>query len=228
MKLVQIDNYEIKVARTEHKVPVVNGVHLHSIYNPIKEAEALAEKHQEVLETKSEVLILGLGFAYHVNEIIKTLTKAHGDQFKIVIIEPNVAVHNDCIDQGLLNNKNVLIYAGFSADELYSDIDLVHFLLRKPTVIAHPSSFNLYQMYFKNILAFEAPRAIGESLGFVANESVKDYLSKFNQNLKLGEILATSIPEKSKFEEMDFLAMALAEITKAQTNKKQENNNGDV
>lgn len=228
MNLVHIENYEIKTSRTEQKVPVVNGVHLHSIYNPFKEAESLMEKYKDALEAKSEFLILGLGFAYHVNEAIEELAKIHGDNFKIVVIEPNIQVYNDCIDLGLLNKKNVLIYAGYSAEELYSDIDLVHFLLRKPTVIAHPPSFNLYQLYFKNILGYEAPKTIGESQVFIQNETVKNYLSKFNPTAKLSEILNISVPEKSRFEEMDFLAMALAEMTKSSKNSNHENNSGDL
>lgn len=214
MNIVSIDSYEIKTSRTEQKVPVVNGVHLHSIYNPFKEAESVIEKFKEAFENKSEVLVLGLGFAYHVNAIIEKMNKTHGEKFRVVVIEPNIQVYNDCVDLGLLNKKNVLVYAGYSANELYSDIDLVHFLLRKPTVVAHPTSFNLYQLYFKEFLTFEAPTSIGDTMEFLTNPEVKNYLSTFEQNLKLGEILHSAIPEKSKFTEMDFAAMALAEITK--------------
>ena len=143
------------------------------------------------------------------------MSKIHGDKFKIVVIEPNIQVYNDCVDLGLLNKKNVLVYSGYSACELYSDIDLVHFLLNKPTVVAHPTSFNLYQLYFKEFLTFEAPKTIGESMPFLTNPTVKNYLGSFEQHLKLSDILQSSIPEKSRFTEMDFAAMALAEITKS-------------
>jgi hypothetical protein len=39
--------YEIKTSRNGLTVPVVNGIHLHSIYNPIKEAEAFATSFKE-------------------------------------------------------------------------------------------------------------------------------------------------------------------------------------
>lgn len=227
MNVINVDSYEIKSSRTEQKIPVINGVHLHSIYNPYKEAEALVEKHLDSLNAKSEVLILGLGFAYHVNEIIETLTKAHGDKFKIIVIEPNINVYNDCIELGLLNKKNVLIYAGFTAKELYSDIDLIQFLLKKPTVIAHPPSFNLYQIYFKNFLTYEAPKTIGASQDYIAHDAVKRYLSSFESDSKLSDILNVTIPEKSRFDEMDFIAMALAEMTKA-TRHNDTNKNGDL
>ncbi|MBY0413323.1 MAG: hypothetical protein K2Q18_04125, partial [Bdellovibrionales bacterium] len=149
-----ISSFEIKTSRTEQKVPVVNGVHLHSIYNPYKEAENLINTHSLSLENKNEVLILGLGFGYHVNYAIEKLTEMYGNNFKVIVIEPSLQVHQECIGLDLLNKKNVLVYSGFTAKELYSDLDLIHFLLRKPAMIAHPASFNLYQAYFKSFLTF--------------------------------------------------------------------------
>lgn len=214
MNNIKIESYEIKNSRTEQKIPVVNGVHLHSIYNPYREAESIVEKNSDALAAKSEVLILGLGFAYHVNEIITSMEKNHGADFKIIVIEPNIQVYNDCIDLELLNKKNVLIYAGFTANELYSDVDLVQFLLKKPTVIAHPPSFNLYQLYFKSILTFEAPATIEGALPFIANNEIKTFLKSFDQHSHFNTILDSAVPEKSKFSELDFATMALAEMTK--------------
>ncbi len=228
MKNISIDSYEIKTSRTEQKVPVINGVHLHSIYNPYKEAEGLIDKHLDSLKNNSEVLVLGLGFAYHVNELIEKMKTFHGDQFKIIVIEPNITVHDDCISLGLLNKKNVLIYAGFSANELYSDCDLVHFLLKKPTLIAHPPSFNLYQIYFKEFLSFEAPTSIGGAQGFISSYEVKKYLEQFSSEKTLHEILQNISMDKNQFSEMDFLANALFEMTKKSINMNSNKTNGDV
>lgn len=220
MSLPKITSYEVKTSRTEQKVPVVNGVHLHSIYNPSKEAEGLVEAHLESLRTKNEVLILGLGFAYHVNAVIEQLTQFHGDNFKVIVIEPNIQVYDDSIAFDLLNKKNVLVYSGFDSKELYSDLDLVHFLLRKPAMIAHPPSFNLYQNYFKKILTFEAPQSISGIMDFVTSSDVKKYLENFNSGSTLEEVLFHEIPTKAQFESMDFLAMALVEMTKGSYVKK--------
>lgn len=220
MSFLKITSYEVKTSRTEQKVPVVNGVHLHSIYNPFKEAEALVMAQLESLKTKNEVLIMGLGFAYHVNAVIEKLTYFHGDNFKVIVIEPNVKVYEDCLQFDLLNKKNVLVYSGFTSKELYSDLDLVHFLLRKPAMIAHPPSFNLYQNYFKTILTFEAPQTINEILGFVSSEEIKKYLTGFDPSTTLEEVLYNQIPTKKQFEQTDFLAMALFEMTKKSHEKK--------
>jgi hypothetical protein len=214
MNLPIITSYEVRTSRTDQKVPVVNGVHLHSIYNPFKEAESLVQGQIESLKIKNEVLILGLGFAYHVNEIIEKLTVFHGDNFKVIIIEPNIQVYEDCINFDLLNKKNVLIYSGFNPNELYSDLDLVHFLLRKPAMIAHPPSFNLYQYYFKTILTFEAPKSIGAILDFVESSEIKNYLGQFSPDETMTEVIFNQIPQKQQLSEIDFLAMALVEMTK--------------
>jgi len=219
-----ISSYEIKTSRTEQKVPVVNGVHLHSIYNPFKEAENLIDANIEALNGKNEVLILGLGFGYHVNYAIEKLMEIHGNNFKVIVIEPNNQVHQDCLNLDLLNKKNVLVYSGFTANELYSDLDLIHFLLKKPAMIAHPASFNLYQMYFKNFLTFEAPVKLEDIVKFTEIAEVRKYLNTFEGTLNFEEAFYGELPRKSQFSSMDFLAMALVEMTQ----KSLEQSSGDA
>lgn len=214
MSLPKIQNYEVKDSRTEQKVPVVNGVHLHSIYNPFKEAQALIEKYADQLNQKNEVLILGLGFAYHVNEIINYMSQVHGDNFRIVIIEPNAQIYHDCLNLELLNKKNVLVYSGFLPQELYADIDLIHFLLRKPAVVPHPPSFNLYQEYFKEILTYEAPKKIASIQEFITTKEVKKYLEQLEDHETMDTFLFSDLPQRTELKGMDFLCMALFEMTK--------------
>lgn len=212
-------SFEIKTSRTEQKVPVVNGVHLHSIYNPYKEAENLINGHIASLEGKNEVLVLGLGFGYHINYLIEKLTELHGNNFKVIVIEPNMQVHQECMNLDLLNKKNVLVYAGFTANELYTDLDLIHFLLRKPAMIAHPASFNLYQTYFKSFLTFEAPTTMDSIVNFTETKEVKSYLKNFDSHISFDEALYNQVPQKTQFTNMDFLAMAMIEMTKKSIEK---------
>jgi len=214
MSLPKINLYEIKMSRTGKQIPVVNDVHLHSIYNPIKEAEGLIENHLEILKIKKEVLILGLGFGYHVNEVIEKLSIFHGDNFRVIVIDPNHQVYNDCIHLNLLNKKNLLVYPGLSPSELYGDLDLVHFLLRKPAIIAHPPSYNLYQSYFKTILSYEAPKRVDAIANVISNVAIKNYLNSFDPDANFEDLLYSIIPKKTKLTNLDFLALALSEMTK--------------
>lgn len=219
-----ISSYEIRTSRTEQKVPVVNGVHLHSIYNPFKEAESLIESHLEIFKNKNEVLILGLGFGYHVNFAIEKMQELHRDNFKIIVIDPNRQVYEDCVRLDLINKKNLLIYSGYNSKELYSDLDLIHFLLRKPAMIAHPASFNLYQVYFKDFLTFEAPTKIEDIILYSEVNEIKKYLGGMNKENTFEEEIYINLPQKDHFSKMDFLAMALVEMTKGSIASKEGEN----
>ncbi len=73
---------EIVSAKNGQAVPRVRSINLHSVYDPTKEAiQTVAHFSQEV---KGPVVVLGLGFAYHVLELLK---KAQG---KIIVIEPSM------------------------------------------------------------------------------------------------------------------------------------------
>lgn len=223
MSLPRITSFEVKTSRTDQPVAVVNGVHLHSIYNPDKEAEALVATHLEQLKNKNEVLVLGLGFGYHLNSLSTALSELHGDNYKIVVIEPNTQVYDQCVEHKLLNNKNVTVYSGYEPRELYSDLELIHFLLSKPAIIAHPPSFNLYQLYFKTILTFSAPQDLTSVVTYVGEPEIKQYLSRFDNQLTFEEALYGVVARKNELTETDFLAMALVEMTA----KSIARNNGD-
>ena len=214
MSLPKITSYEVKNSRTDQKIPVVNGIHLHSVYDPKKEAEGIVSNNYDSLKLKNKILILGLGFGYHVNAIINELCSLHGNDFNVIVIEPNRFVYEDCHSYNLLNKKNCTVYNAYTASELYTDLDFIHFLLEKPAIIAHPASFNLYQRYFKDILTFEAPKDIGSIIKYVETSEIKKYLTLFNSDENLEDVLYQQIPTKTQFSDMDFLTMALVEMTK--------------
>ena len=214
MSLPKITSYEVKSSRTNQRIPVVNGIHLHSVYDPKKEANGIVSGHYDSLKSKNNILILGLGFAYHVNAVIDEMVALYGENFKVVVVEPNRFVYEDCLASNLLNKKNCTVYTGHTSTELYSDLEFIHFLLEKPAIIAHPASFNLYQCYFKDILTFEAPKDIGSILKYVETNEIKSYLHLFNSDENLEDVLYQQIPTKTQLTDMDFLSMALVEMTK--------------
>ena len=218
--------FEIKLSRSEEKVPVVGGVHLHSTYNPTKEAIAFAERYRDQLTSKREVLILGLGFAYHVNEIAKILSSKFGEDYSIVVIEPNEHVFHSCLEEHLLNLKNVTVYNGADSANYYNKKELTHFLLGRPTVIAHPASFNLNQSFFKSFLSYESPRKIGDMLSNTHEGDIKNYLAKFSPDINIDQASELTFNQNNNLMDLDFLLLALKAMT--QSNSKEKNINGDI
>ena len=66
----------------------VNGIYLHSKYDPIKEAISFVNANIEEDQNTSGYLVLGLGLGYHVAELANRTNK------QITVLEPNKELYN--------------------------------------------------------------------------------------------------------------------------------------
>ena len=215
MEELSLYKYEVKVSKTEHKVPVVNDVHLHSIYNPIKEAATLAVKNKELIESKNEILILGLGFGYHVSETIKILEKKWGSDFRVIVIEPNEKVFTDYKKYSNIECENLTIYSAQDITELYKKKEFVNYLLNKPGIISHPASFNLYQNYFKGLLSYKAPKTVDSFKEYLSSSKVCDSICELNPELDLISAIDQALyPKNTEVNNNDHFLMAFNEMVK--------------
>ena len=147
---------ELKQSRSGKTVPVVGGIYLHSIYNPEKEAQAFASNYENSIKSKSHILMLGLGFGYHVEEVAKLAAKYH-ETFKIVVLEPNqklVQAHNEA---GGFDDSRIEVINASRPTEVFENYEFIMFLSQKPAILRHESSFNLSKAFFKEFLTFKAP-----------------------------------------------------------------------
>jgi hypothetical protein len=136
-------------------VPQYNGVALHSVINPQKEAESLANNYMSQLTKSPYVIILGLGFGYHVDEIYKLMKLKH-EQPQIIVIEAISELIKVFKNYKGFDYKNVSILNYSNPNEIFFDELIVHSILSKPTVIIHPGSFNSNQTYYRTFLSKRA------------------------------------------------------------------------
>lgn len=195
MTLPKITSYEIKDSKVGLKIPVVNGVHLHSIYDPKKEAISFVEKNKELLDRSQWIVFLGMGFGYHIIEAHSYLKKK-GEDFKILVIEPNNQVYQDCVELSIKDPIDFIPYNGMQIDEIYSDRTLIDALLRKPSIIAHPASFNLYKNYFSEFLTYKSNNTVQELSKIIENKNLLEFFKDYGPQTTLDEILTDSIPNK--------------------------------
>lgn len=215
MESTSLYKYEVKVSKTNHKVPVVNDVHLHSIYNPIKEAASFIAKNKKLIKVKNEILILGLGFGYHVGEAIVALKEKWGIDYTVVVIEPNDKVYQDYLEYSKIEDSNLKIYAGQEIKELYKDRSLVDYLLTKPGIIAHPASFNLYEDYYKNLLSYQAPKNVGSFHGYLESVVLRDNLERLDQDVDLLSAIEKQMYSRDfERDQTDHFFMAFNEMVK--------------
>ena len=59
MEEFKFESFKVKSSKSGHIIPVVNGVHLHSTYDPIKEAKSMVEKYYKNFKENKNVLVFG-------------------------------------------------------------------------------------------------------------------------------------------------------------------------
>lgn len=206
---------EIKNSKTDLPVPVINNVHLHSIYNPEREADGFVTANEQTIEKSSDILVFGLGFGYHLISLEKKLKTIYPKGFRVFCIEPNrnlVDKWRELRPGSLSQNVKVLCYDDIKS--FYKNGELVRFLSDKPTILPHPASFQLNESFFKAFMSFHYPTTINESLEFIDDPMLRDYLSLDGTHETTDEFFKR-IQNKSFLQGKDFLTLALAEMTSA-------------
>ena len=212
MEGFQLKTFEVKTSKSGLSVPVLNGIHLHSTYNPLKEAQTLISKHLDAIKTNNKVLIFGLGYGYHVEVLLKLMKRYHRN-YEVYVIEPVYKLFEGCKKLKRIKDNNVSIYAGHKVDKLYSDYNLVEFLSLKPTIIAHPATMNLHPKYFKDFMTFEASDYLVNISNITENNETKRSFEKYNPTCLYDEFVSDLNKKKGNFIKSDYLLLALEEMS---------------
>jgi hypothetical protein len=209
---VQPSTYEIKYSKTGHAIPVIDGVHLHSVYNPIREAEAFATKNNKIICEKNTLLCLGLGFGYHIDQVLQLARKHHKGDYLIAVIEPNKrTVENYHRFTGNTDSR-LFIFCNENSEKLYKDSELIRILLKSPAILAHPASFNLYQEYFKAFMSYKSPKNISALMEIVQQEKLKTYFSQFSDSPSLDDVLTQLVTRTKSLDGLDHLMLAFQKM----------------
>ncbi len=215
LSFLDIHSYEIKQSRSNLKVPVINGVHLHSNYHPAKEAKKLIANIEHQLKENKNLLILGLGFAYHVYEACKLLETYHGQDYKVIVIEPNEQTYTECIKNNLFPNKNIEVYATDNVASIYKEKNVASFLSQRPTILTHAPSFSLYNTFYKAFLDFEASIKISDCIEHIKSSELKSLLYNADQDKSIDQHIESAIYQTNQFKNKnDFLLLAFDAVIK--------------
>ena len=214
MTLPSISSYEIKTSKTGLQIPIVDDIHLHSIYDPMKEAEGFIKKNQQILMKNNNILFLGMGFGYHIDLACRILHKFHQGYYSIVVVEPNKKTAEDCFKLKKKKEAGLSAFIGESIESLYLDRSFISFLLKRPSIISHPASFNLYKDYFEQFLTYKSPQSIQEIIKVVSSKEIRDFLEGMESEQTLSEYTKNILMEKNRIShENEFLFLALHHMT---------------
>lgn len=205
-------NLEITISRSGHPVPQIGETFLHSVYNPVKEANSFADAQLELIKKKPNILVLGLGFGYHIQEIIN-LQKLFYQNHKIVVVEPNAKLVAAFKEQNLFQ---VEIFTYATVKEYFEDIKFANYLTQKPTIIKHDPSFNTSKDFYVSFLTYRAPKTI-KSFYHLLNPISKSLITDNNNTIE--EALMSVSEEQHIESKSDFLLFALDSISRSAQNK---------
>jgi hypothetical protein len=191
--------YRLEASRNGLTVPVINDVYLHSIYNPVKEAQTFAETQEKNIKAKKHILILGLGFGYHVEEIARISSQFHND-YQIVILEPNKRLVDDFINTRNFEDSKIKVICMDSVKELFGSWEFVQFLMNKPCIIKHDASFIVEREFYSTFLSYQAPKDLYNVKG-LTTEHAKDMMldsSEGNLSSEIKRIESTGIKTRNE------------------------------
>lgn len=190
-------------------VPIVNSIYLHSVYNPEKEADQIIEKYAEDINKKNVFLILGLGFGYHVNSLIKKLNTKRAT---IIVIEPNRDLVSEYIEKfgqplkfKILNTDNEKI--------LFEIQEFVEILNSKPCIIKHETTFQLEKEFFKKLLTYRADSKMS-SYRHLIDSNLSDFLERNDLNGNFDNLCESLVNKEKISSKLGFVALALNELNK--------------
>ena len=208
------ESFEIKKSKTNLPIPVVKGVHLHSAYDPIKEAKKMIRKDLNQFLKSKNILIFGFGFGYHVREIISFFKEKNIKKFKLIVIEKNKMLLRNALSLFPNESSNLKIYCQDDPKEIFNDKEFLNFLINKPVIFAHPPSFSLYDSYFEKILKYKSPNSASDTIQSLEKGDFKNYLENYSDKKDLDSILKEINCKKSFTNKNDFLMSAFYHITK--------------
>lgn len=204
---METNGIELQSSRNGLSIPVINGVYLHSMYNPQKEAEVFAEKHVATLKKKNKIMILGLGFGYHVEEVAKELNKR--GEYQIIVIEPNKELVDLFQSKRAFLDSSIEIISYETAQQYYLDTRFTQFLSKKPGIIKLDTSFNINRAFFKSFLTYKADARISS---YSENMNLETRSLFEGHEGSLFEITREIKSQRFVANKKDFLILALTEM----------------
>lgn len=141
---------EVAFSRTDLPVPVIDGKYLHSRYDPVEEARRWAKDAVSKKPCARAVVVLGMGFAYHLKALREQLPAA-----PVVVLEPLAEIVAQYVRAVGQDIDNVRLWVAPTPQETVDAVAEVvtPALVNDTLILAHPPSLELGADSYRRILA---------------------------------------------------------------------------
>lgn len=203
------------MSKNGHRVPVLDGISLCSMMDPIKEAQKWFDSYKDILNDFEHIFVLGIGGGYHVEILLKEVPSA-----LITVIEKNSELILGLKEKIHSWGDRVAVLSHPTLDQIKS-YESFHCVFEQAAycVLSHPISFSNHTDYYKNIEDFILGR---NEAGLTYINKIKDrrnaYYSHFQKKHKLtGQETIKDIAKRiqdsdGELTDEDLLWMSLGEL----------------
>ncbi|PJI09835.1 DUF115 domain-containing protein [Clostridium sp. CT7] len=165
----------------------VNGVLLHSVYHPLKEAVNFAKYREKKVKDKRNIVIYGIGLGYHILELLKVID----EKSNVNVFDVDEEVMKAALQYGvlkeILKDKRVSVSCTYNGDTLKKLSKCIDesdaFIIYKPSARVLPEGCNEFkealQRFEIAVIEFERHGEIAKKNSLL-NEKMKfDTIEKF-------------------------------------------------
>ncbi len=203
------------VSKNGHPVPVLNGISLCSMVDPIKEAQKWFDSYKDILNDFDHIFVLGIGGGYHIDLLLESLPEA-----LITVVEREASLvrglEKKIIDWG----DRVAVLSNPSINHIKS-YESFHCVVEQSSycVLVHPISFSNNPEFYKDIEDFLLGRST-EGLSYISaikgqtNPYYQDFQKKYNLTGKesIKDIVHLIQKKNVDLSDEDLLWLSLGEL----------------
>jgi len=174
--------YRFEESKSGHMIPVVDGVYMHSMLDPIKESLSMAEQYSDDIQKNPIGLILGIGHGYHVHALHESFRIFHEDRQKweLYVIESdprNVMSYMEYQAKHYPEiSKKIKVFC-LPVNQLYQNNFFLELLLKKPLIIPHRPSYQKNIDYYHSVLKFKRNNRI-DAIAPLLNKEMRELMTE--------------------------------------------------
>ncbi len=141
---------EILTARSGHLTLKVDGLLLHSAYDPQREADQVIQGFMAKAREDGPILVLGLGLGYHVEKLFQVTSAP------VILVEPNPEIFRlamEKMDLAQVFSKCRWMSVGKGIEEVFAELEKESLGRGKSRVFVHGPSMKINKEYFERFMS---------------------------------------------------------------------------
>ncbi len=170
---------EWKEAKTGERIPLLKGISLASLYNPIQEAKKWVDA-KEIKEFHKNIFVLGLAGGFHIKELIKRYPNK-----KILVFE----IIPDFVHEFTFQSEQLKIIQPNCAKEIWKISAVTQAISEPYVILEHRVSTRLNPSYYEDLIN-ELSCRTKESFFKSLNYRNEQRILFENQNIEASGILS--------------------------------------